>query len=215
MRSGLAIGFRPPWWGVCLAAIGCAAGIALGNWQVSRAADKRALAAEQKLQTLRGVFEPKYTVLLDNKMNRGRPGYHVVQPMRLPGGSYVLVDRGWVAMKADRGMLPDFRTPPAEVVLEGIRMTRFARAYEPAGTRLAGVIWQNVTIEQFGAWSGLALEPWVFEQHSPTDDGLARERPRADTGVGKHDSYALQWYALSALSVVLLIVLNLKREPRS
>ena len=46
--------FRPPWWAVLLAAIGCAAGIALGNWQTGRAAEKRALAATLVQVTLHG-----------------------------------------------------------------------------------------------------------------------------------------------------------------
>ena len=42
--------FRPPLWGITLAVLGCAAGIALGNWQQERASQKHALAAAQKMQ---------------------------------------------------------------------------------------------------------------------------------------------------------------------
>ena len=37
--------FRPTWWGAALAVAGCAAFIALGNWQTHRAQEKRAFAA--------------------------------------------------------------------------------------------------------------------------------------------------------------------------
>ncbi len=210
MPAGYA--FRPRAWAIALAVAGCAAGIALGNWQQGRAAEKRALAATQKTETLRGVFEPKYTVLLDNKLHRGRPGYHVVQPLRMAGGKYVLVDRGWIAMGERREALPAFPTPAGEVAVGGVRMARFARAYEPSGSRgPAGTVWQNVTVEEFGAWSGLALEPWVLEQRSALDDGLTRDWQSADAGVGKHESYALQWYSLAALSLALLFFLNFKK----
>lgn len=209
MLAGYA--FRPRTWALALAAAGCAAGIALGNWQQGRASEKRALEAAQKTEALRGAFEPKYTVLLDNKLHRGKPGYHVVQPLRLAGGKYLLVDRGWVAMGVSRESLPAFRTPSGEVALEGVRLPRFARAYEPPGARPAGAVRQNVTIEEFGAWSGLALEPWVLEQRSALDDGLVREWRRADADVAKHESYALQWYSLAALSLGLFFVVSFKK----
>ena len=195
-----------------LAAIGCAAGIALGNWQSGRAGEKRALAAALVKVTLSGAFVPKYTVLLDNKVYRGRPGYQVVQPLRLAGGAHVLVNRGWVAAGASREQLPEVRTPPGEIALKGVRLERFAHAYEPAPVKPESKVWQNVAVEQFAAWSGLALEPWVIEQHSALDDGLVRDWPRADLGIEKHEMYALQWYSLAALSVILLLALNIRRN---
>lgn len=205
--------FRPPWWAMLLAAVGCAAGIALGNWQTDRAAEKRALATAQVQASLRGVFDAKYTVFLDNKILRGRPGYHVVQPLRLAGGSHVLVNRGWAAAGASRAQLPEVRTPAGEVALTGLRQERFARAYEPAGGKREGKVWQNVALEEFAAWSGLALERYVVEQHSALDDGLIRDWPRVGADHEKNKAYALQWYSLAALSMVLFLALNLKRGP--
>jgi len=206
--------FRPPWWGLLLAATGCAAGIALGNWQSGRAEEKRALAAAQVPMTLRGAFDARHTVLLDNRLDRGRPGYHVVQPLRLAQGTHVLVNRGWTAAGASRARLPEVRTPAGEVSVTGVRLERFARAYEPAGAAPEGRVWQNVTLERFAAWSGLALERYVFEQHSTIDDGLLRRWPPPDAGHEKNEMYALQWYSLAALSVVLFLALNLRREDR-
>jgi surfeit locus 1 family protein len=208
----LRISFRPPWWALLLAASGCAAGIALGNWQWGRAAEKRAIAESRMPVTLHGNLEPKYTIFLDNKLHRGRPGYQVVQPILLAGGKHVLVNRGWVAMKEGRELLPAIQTPPGEVTLEGFRLDRFARAFAPSGARPAGQVWQNVSIQDFAAWSGLELEAWVFEQHSALDDGLAREWPRAHAAHEKNEMYALQWYSLAALSIALLLILNVKRE---
>ncbi len=204
--------FRPPWWGILLAVLGCAAGVALGNWQSGRAAERRALAAAQAPVTLRGTFDARYTVFLDNKIVRGRLGYHVVQPLRLAQGRHVLVNRGWAAAGASRGQLPEVRTPAGEITVAGVRLERFARAYEPAGTKPEGKVWQNVAVDQFAAWSGLAVEHYVIEQHSRLDDGLVRDWPRTEAGAEMHESYALQWYSLAALSVILFLVLGLRRD---
>jgi surfeit locus 1 family protein len=214
MNSDAASGFRPSWWSVALAAAGCAAGILLGNWQAERAAQKRAAGAALEQVALRGEFLPKYTVYLDNKVHRGRPGYQIVQPLRLAGGANVLVNRGWIAAGATRDRLPEVRTPAGEIALSGVRLAHFPQAYAPGGAVPEGRVWQNATRERFAAWSGLALEPYVVEQHSAADDGLVRDWPRAESGAEKNDSYALQWYSLAALSVILFLFLNVRRGKK-
>jgi surfeit locus 1 family protein len=211
MPAGYA--FRPRAWAIALAAAGCAAGIALGNWQSGRAEQKKAAAASVQQAELRGRFESKFTVYLDNKLRHGKPGYEIVQPLLSVGGKAVLVNRGWIAAGATRTQLPPVHTPEGEVSLSGVRLAHFAQAYAPGGAQSEGQVWQNVTIERFAAWSGLALEAWVLEQHSALDDGLARDWPRADFGIEKHESYALQWYSLAALSVILFFALSIRRDP--
>ena len=206
--------FRPRGWALALSAAACAAGIALGNWQLERAAQKRSAAASIEQLALRGELDAKYTVFLDNKVHRGAPGYHVVQPLRLAGGKHVLVNRGWVPALATRDRLPEIRTPAGEIALRGVRLRHFARAYAPDASKPQGKVWQNVTQEAFSAWSGLVLEPYVIEQHSALDDALIRDWPQAESGAAKNESYALQWFALAALAVVLFFVLSIKREKQ-
>jgi surfeit locus 1 family protein len=209
-----AYSFRPRWWAALLAAAGCVAGVLLGNWQAGRADERRAAAAHEQRLELRGEFLERYTVLLDNKVNRGRPGYHVVQPLRAADGRHVLVNRGWVAAPVHRETLPQLRTPPGLQLVEGRVLDHFPRAYAPAAAKPEGRVWQNVEVATFAAWSGLKLEPYVLEQHSPLADGLARNWPNADAGAEKNESYALQWYSLAALSVVLFVVLSFRRERK-
>jgi surfeit locus 1 family protein len=54
----------------------------------------------------------------------------------------------------------------------------------------------------------------VIEQHSDLPDGLARDWAPHDAGAEKHEGYALQWYSLAALAVVLALVLSFRKiEP--
>ena len=216
MKHMLPFSFRPPWWAASLAAAGCAAGIALGNWQSDRAAGKRAAAAAQVPLKLRGELLAQHTLYLQNRPHHGKPGYYVVQPLRQADGRSVLVLRGWSAVNA----LPP--SPRGEVILEGVRRDGLPRVYEvgtAAGTeRAAGNVRQNMTLQEYAAWSGLALEPYVIEQRSglvvtqlpAPPDSLARDWPRAESGAEKNDAYALQWYALAVLSLALFLFLNLK-----
>lgn len=230
MLSGYS--FRPRAWAAVAAVAACAGGIALGNWQAGRAQEKRALgvqleqafrsppieigpgivAAEElvyKHVAARGRFVGERTVYLDNKLRRGRPGYEVVTPLRLDG-THVLVNRGWVEAGSSRERVPDVPTPPGEVRVEGLALAHLPHVLE-AGPARGGKVRQNLDIDSFGQESGLRFQPIVIEQHSPAPDGLTREWPRPDTGVEKHESYALQWYSLAGLAVILFIVLSFRR----
>jgi surfeit locus 1 family protein len=206
--------FRPRAWTLVLAGLACAAGIALGNWQTRRAEQKRALGAEpaSKQVVARGVFLPQHTVLLDNKLRHGRPGYEVITPLRLAdSGLHVLVNRGWIAAPPTRDVLPQVRTPQGEVHIEGIALEHLPRALQMENAS-PGKVRQNLDVKAYGEETGLRLQPIVIEQHSAIDDGLIREWPRPDAGIEKHESYALQWYSLAALAVILAAVFSFRKK---
>jgi surfeit locus 1 family protein len=230
MPSGYS--FRPRLWAIALAAAACAAGVALGNWQARRADDKRALGAQLaqamgappveisskpvdaqslilKRVAARGRFADEHTVLLDNKLRRGRPGYEVVTPLRL-NGTHVLVNRGWVAAGRTRDTLPAVPAPKGLVAVEGLALAHLPQALS-AGPPSPGKVRQNLELQAFAQETGLRLQPIVIQQYSPADDGLVRDWPRPDAGVEKHESYALQWYSLAVLAVVLLLVMSFRR----
>jgi len=212
-------------------AAACAAFVLLGNWQTRRAEQKRALGAElerslksrplelrpgvdarliQQRVAATGRFVAERTVLLDNKLRQGRPGYEVITPLALAGSdAAVLVNRGWVAAAPTRQQLPELRTPPGEVKVDGIALERLPHALAAGAS--SGPVRQNLDIGAYATESGLKLLPIVIEQHSDTGDGLLRDWPRPDLGIEKHESYALQWYLFAGLAVILLVVLSFRR----
>jgi surfeit locus 1 family protein len=202
--------FRPRLWALALAAAACAAGIALGNWQAGRADEKRAAAARLERVAVEGEFVPKHTVYLDNKTRRGKAGYEIVTPLRLRGSSaHVLVNRGWIEAPKTRDVLPDVATPEGEVRVEGIARSRLPQPLQLKEEKSR--VRQSVDIAAYAAETGLQLQPRVIEQHSDIRDGLARDWPPHDAGIEKHEGYALQWYSLAALAVVLAIVLSFRK----
>lgn len=225
--------FRPPrlsirYWPLALAAAGCAAGIALGNWQTRRGAQKLA-AAQELAASLRsaparigaapvraealvgrhvaasGAFAAARTVYLANRNRGGRPGYEVVTPLVLSPSVAVLVQRGWV----ERGARERVRTPSGAQRIDGIALAHLPRAF--GGGNEAGAVRQNLDIDAYARETGLALQPVVIQQRNDNGDGLGRDWPRPDLGVDMHRAYALQWYALAALAAILGIVFSFRR----
>ena len=204
--------FRPRAWALAAAALGCAAFILLGNWQTRRADEKRALGAQAQSVSVTGVFVPRYSVMLDNKLRQGKPGYEVLTPLRLAGSDlHVLVNRGWVQAPPTRDVLPEVRTPAGEVRVEGVALEHLPRLLN-VDPNEKGRVRQSLQLPAFAAETGLQLEPRIIEQHSPADDGLLREWPRPDLGVEKNDSYALQWYSFAALAVILGLVFSFRKN---
>ena len=209
---GAGYAFRPRWWAVAAAALACAAGIALGNWQSRRADEKRTALARLERVAVVGEFVPRYTVYLDNKLRRGKAGYEVLTPLKLRGsGEHVLVNRGWVETGKTREVIPDVPTPSGELRIEGISLPRVERVLtlREGG---AGKLRQTLDVEAFAAETGLRLERRVIEQHSSAPDGLARDWPPHEAGAEKNAAYAFQWYALAALAVILGLVLSFRKS---
>lgn len=217
------------WLATIAAALGVAATLALGFWQLGRAQQKldleAAIQARQRLPavdpyallgatdvapllhravSLRGRWEAGRTVYLDNRQMLGRPGFYVVTPLQIAGSdAAVLVQRGWAARNfVDRQRLPPVETPPGEVEVRGRIAPPPAKLYEfdTAGT---GPIRQNLDIAAFRAETGLPLLAVSVQETGPPSQGLQRDWPQVASGVEKHYGYAFQWWALSALIALL------------
>lgn len=227
--------FRPGWFMTVITIAFCAVTISAGNWQRGRAVEKQAL--QQKLNSwareeparvpespvngeayaLRpveavGHYDERHTVLLDNKVHRGRAGFHVVTPLRLGASDmHVLVVRGWIAGGASRAQLPEVPAANGLQHIVGLGIVPSGRVLELAEVA-PGYVWQNLLLDRYAAWSKLKLQPFVIQQTNDAGDGLVREWRRPDVGIEKHQTYAMQWYLFSSLAIVLYVALNFKRH---
>lgn len=208
-----------------------------GFWQLSRAEQKRALqrdyesrqampavmmslvAAERRtpqafsVVTVHGKWVGDMTVFEDNQIFEGRPGFRVYTPLCGPAQRLcVLVERGWVALSGERTRLPVVDTPSDEVTIDALVDKPSPRFIELGAQVQQGKLWQNVTVERFRAASGLALMPFMLRQRSVAQDGLNRFRPAPDFGVAKHESYALQWFSFSLLTLILSISAGFRKR---
>jgi surfeit locus 1 family protein len=236
MRFGKYV-FRPGLWPTLAGLFFFVLTMWLGNWQLSRADYKRELQARYdhmqqdgvvqigaglvdksdllyRVVEVRGEFVPGQEIYIDNRVYKTLAGYHVLAPFRIEGTPlYVLVNRGWVEMaNGRRDVLPGVKPVSGIVTLRGIAVDTKSRYLEFKGAEPQGSLWENLNFERYQQVFGRPLQPILIEQTSDTGDGLVRDWPRPDTGVGTHISYAIQWFGLAAAIVVLWLVLNVKQE---
>jgi surfeit locus 1 family protein len=230
--------FKPSLWPTLAAVAGMVLTLALGNWQLGRGNEKSALAerilaanrgalialpaveisAEDvawRRVEVRGRFEPKYAVFIDNRILHGAAGYHVVMPLKLGEGKrYVLVNRGWVAGSPDRSRLPEVKTPRETLVVRGRAVVPGRRFLELSAQVAEGRVWQNLTLERYREAVPIAIQPFLIQQENEgaPDDGLIREWAPPDLGVDKHYGYAFQWFALSALILIFYLITHVRRN---
>jgi surfeit locus 1 family protein len=233
------LGRRGRFWPTLATVLGVAIAMAMGNWQLDRAAQKRELKARFDAQAAqppihigreelaaadidgrrveaRGVFEPRYAVFIDNRIHHGIPGYHLVMPLRLEGSDrYVLVNRGWLERSPRRAELPEVRTPREPVTVTGIAVIPSGRVLELSNQVFEGAIWQNLTIERYRRKMPISVQPFVLRQDNPLDDGLVRAWSPPDFGIDKHYAYAFQWFALAATLFVFYAVTQFRRKRAS
>jgi surfeit locus 1 family protein len=232
----LPISFRPRVGPTLLALAGVVLTAWLGDWQLDRAAYKAELqqrfdlAASQPAVRIsadevrtgdiifyrveaQGEFMPERTILLDNRVHGGVVGYEVVTPLRLAGGTrHLLVDRGWVKAPPTRDQLPAIDTPRGEVKVEGTALPPPGRVFALSSVPESGAVWQHLSLERVRDQSKLNPQPLVLQQDNDTGDGLLRDWPRPDAGVGKHRAYAAQWFVMSGVILLLYVVLNVRKQ---
>lgn len=229
--------FAPGLWPSLAALLFFVLTVSLGNWQAERAATKRAL--QQRYDTaldapsipvgrqalnaesvlyrklvMVGRFDPAQQIVLDNRVQDGVAGYHVLTPFRIENSPWVvLVNRGWLAAGTTRERLPTWPTPAGRVRLEGLATPPQSRYFELAGALPQGQVWQNLDFPAYARQTGLRLQPLLLLQTSAAEDGLIRRWPRPDTGVATHVSYSWQWYSLALTLLALWLGLNWSRIP--
>ncbi len=228
------------WYWLLLAVAGAALFYWLGLWQWHRAEQKRELqqafsrgsdavqwlgqsdsAALPRYARVRvsGRYDPQHQFLLDNIIRDGRAGYQVLTPLRRPDQPTLLVNRGWLPLTdGGRSVLPDVSLQAGDVTIEGLldklpvsglREGRAAPSTDATWPKLTSF----PTADELGTALGLPVEPRQLLLAASAPDGYRRDWQPASAGFGpeRHIAYAVQWWSLGALVVVLFFALNLQR----
>jgi surfeit locus 1 family protein len=233
--------FRPRLVPTLAAVAAVATCLAAGNWQQDRMHAKEALrrqydaaatAAPLALASLpaatdwpslryrpvvaSGEYLANRQIFIDNKVAAGRAGFHVVTPLSLADGRVVLVNRGWIAQRSSRALLPDAPPPLGAATVQGRIAIPAAGYLELKPESTSGSIRQNLDPARFAVATGLAVLPAVIEATAAPgpDDGLLRDWPAPDFGIATHRIYMVQWYAFALLAAVLWFWFHRPRAAR-
>ena len=209
---------------------------ALGNWQLGRAGEKRALergfvaggpaiewrrmpadAPRFQRVALRGRYDPEHQFLLDNMSHESVAGIQVLTPLVLDDGSAVLVNRGWLPFGPTRQDLP-----PVAVSGEKRDVTGRVDDLPRPGIWLkspSAVGWprlvQYPTMAELSAALGRELAPRQVLLDPGVPDGYVRDWSVPGTAPDRHLGYAVQWFAFAAVAAATWLVLSFRKSGES
>lgn len=213
--------------------------LALGTWQVKRLEWKNNLIAAMTTrismpaidmpESIDDINNYKYRKirLSGNFMNeneihlftgpiemKGEPGYEILTPFEQDGGNVVLVDRGWVpASKKNRNERPEtISDEPVTVygmLLEGEKQARFVPDND-----IAGNLWFWIDVPAIAAETGYNLQNLYIRLLKSDND--VNSLPITGDAVVKyrndHLQYAIIWYSLAIILLVIYILFHYRRE---
>ncbi|MGB8144116.1 MAG: SURF1 family protein [Chromatiaceae bacterium] len=233
--------FHPRWLPTLVLGLAFASFVALGFWQIERAAEKReqandlatggelpafVLGAEPvepealryRLLSATGTYEAEGQILLEARRHAGKTGFHVITPLRISGGeTRVLVNRGWVPADA-QGQATPAPVPPGEVRVTGQTHIPAAPALIlHAGSDAAtgwGGRWPYLTVDLYRATVAYPLQPVVMLLDPAEAGGFVRDWPRELPKEGMHLGYAIQWFAFAVIVLVIWLRLSLAKGGR-
>lgn len=206
--------------------------VALGFWQLQRADEKQHLlelqekrdasgpqlfttvsaTADNQFLPVRvaGRFDNTRTVLLDNRVRHGQPGYEVVSLFRVAGnGQWLLVNRGWVAGGLDRGVLPQIPDVTGDRTLTGHLYHQLRQPLQLGENGWQQQQWpqmvQYLEPKEAEPWLGETLFPYVLRLDQSAPGALETGWIVVNMQPGKHIGYAVQWFAMAATLLTLMV----------
>jgi surfeit locus 1 family protein len=213
--------------------------IGLGVWQLQRLQWKEALItrvesrtskpaipledalshglanAEWRHVSVRGTLQNDDELYLFAPSNVGQPGYHVVAPMALEGGSTVLIDRGFVPEELKNpAARPEGRVEGAVTVTGVLRLSQAPGLFTPAPDQ-ANRVWYVKEVPSMAEVARVTLRaPIIIEADATSNAG---EYPKGgQTRVdfpNNHLQYAITWFGL-ALALAIIYLLYHRKQGR-
>jgi len=232
--------FRPMLWPTLFGVVALAILISLGNWQMERLAWKEGLlakieaglAAEPKPVPARDVWGTldsaslRYTPV--QAMGRfaheaevhayissieGEPGYHVITPLELSGGGWLLVDRGFVPIARKAASSRQQGQVEGEVTVTGILISPDeANAFTPEPDVTKNV-WYHRPIDRIAELAGLSpVFPLMLDADSTENPGGLPVGGQTRLELkNPHLGYAMTWYGLAATLLAIWLAFHIAR----
>lgn len=209
--------------------------VGLGTWQLDRRGWKQEIlatraqritapalaypeigdieAAEYRKVQITGYYRVSDSVKLLSRTRDRRPGFHVIAALETDSANVVvLVDRGWVPIDGDGDMAP----PPAGLVSVDGYVRRFETPgrFTPDNDPAAGA-WYFLDRNQLA--SALKIEEIApfYVQLAPAAVSSGRYPEGGAPNIAlrnPHLQYAITWYALAGVLLVIYVIFHIRRR---
>ncbi|MEN8133149.1 MAG: SURF1 family protein [Pseudomonadota bacterium] len=218
--------------------------LSLGNWQLNRADEKRTILQtyQQRIQQtaselplpiiepehwryrkvkLSGRFDNEKQFLLDNQVSRGQVGLNVLTPLKLRyQEQLVLIDRGWLPLGNHRSQLPDINVTAEVVTLEGTIYTPYKKGLrlgelDEGNTHGWPRLIQYLDFDEISQRLGYPIAPLTIRLDPASPLGYHREWPPVPITPDTHTAYAIQWFTLAGVLIIIYLALSLNRKNAS
>ncbi|MEE9351863.1 MAG: SURF1 family protein [Thiotrichaceae bacterium] len=213
--------------------------IGLGMWQLERAEEKRGieesvqqaqfkeslqLSTAKEGEILAEVYRPasalgrydsQHQFLYDNRTHNGRPGYHVLTPFILKGGQKaVLVNRGWIPFNGRRDNIQPIDVINTELTLKGVIKSPSKSIVLKDEEVVSGYpqTIQFIALGDMGSKLGYTFLPIVIELDKSANEGYVREWQPFYGSIAKHNGYAMQWFAMAVVLLILFLKLSTTKQ---
>jgi surfeit locus 1 family protein len=157
-----------------------------------------------------GRYDVEHQLVLDNIIINSRYGHYVLTPLQTgESEALLLVNRGWVEKSTDRFDVSRLALPVGEVLVRGR-----AGSLPKAGYKMGNAIsptepWPRHAVypssEEIAAALGREIQPFVLLMDHNEEHGFLRYWVPSEFGPGQHFGYALQWFAMGAVLLGLLV----------
>ena len=245
--------FQPTFVGTLITLICIPLFIKLGLWQYHKAQQKQAIhvAYDQakldealkfpvgfvdskatnvddwkyKKVTVKGVYETKYQILLDNQVEGDRVGYDVITPLKIDNSTeYVLVNRGWILAKDTHTELPEFNTPTGMQTISGQVWVPSKKIFTlESKETLSGEnsnatqqawqsVWQNMDMLKYKQSVPLTISDLAIklDQNSQAG-GFVRNWQIPTERITTNIGYAYQWFGFASAAFLIYLYLSVVR----
>jgi len=215
----------------------------LGFWQLARAQEKQVrlskLAKQQLIEVkslkninssmvdnfvkidLQVTLKVHYNLLIENKIQNGNLGYHVLNLVEDNlSGKNLLVNRGWINGTAKRADIPRVDLPLSHWNVKGriyqINPDILSKdaEIENHGDILRLPVLDTFMLSQLEEHFKLKIEPYLLRLDKNVTDTFEVDWAWISMTPEKHLGYAFQWFALSfAFLMISLFALVKKKTP--
>jgi cytochrome oxidase assembly protein ShyY1 len=153
-----------------------------------------------------GVYDPAHEIVARERTVNSQVGFEILDPLRLPDGTAVLVDRGWLAASVTRGAIamPAVpAVPTGEVTVTGLVHLPESRADAPTRTG------DRLTVRRISPARIAPGLPYPLHGGYLTLDSQVPAADPAFAGIpvdhqdsGMNAGYVVQWWAFALITLV-------------